>query len=210
MGISGDKKLDVLDVSKHVEFNSIFEAINACVGTNYTGWMKACYPSATGDFKFRMWFPKLSKIKNGKKISAAYDCINTISEDGNQMIFEDLKKAPDHKEDPSNIYKGYDLIFAKEIAGGYLFRGVFVYDEANSSGNRYVSRRVATKVRLIGNPTVDIELLDNVNMKSINIPLSPKRIVETSDGIRYVCAKCGYRLKKAPRCPNCGQLIKYE
>lgn len=43
----------------------------------------------------------------------------------------------------------------------------------------------------------------------INIPLSPKRIIETQDGeIHYVCGKCEYEYRKAPRCPECGQLVK--
>lgn len=205
----GIEKIDILDASQNVEFKTIFEAINACIGTNYTGWMKACYPASNGDFKFRMWFPKLAKIKDGEKVSAAFDCINTITNDWNQVVFEDLKRNPDHEEDPENIYRGYDLIFAKDTDGGYIFRGVFVYDEANSKGNRFVSKRIATKVRLIGNPTEDIELLDRISGKDINIPKPPKRKTETSDGIRYVCAKCGYKLKKAPRCPNCGQRIDY-
>ena len=207
---SNSKQFEVLDASKHIEFKSIFEAINACIGTHYTGWMKACYPSVNGDLKFRMWFPKLAKIKNGEKVSAAFDCINTISDDWNQLVFEDLKKSPDYVEKPENIYKGYDLIFAKDTDGGYLFRGVYVYDEVNSKGNRSVSKRIATKVRLLGNPTTDIELIDNANNKDINVPKTPKRKTETPDGIRYVCAKCGYKLKKAPRCPNCGQLIDYD
>ena len=206
---SDGKRLEVLDAAQHIEFNSIYEAINACVGKNYTGWMKACYPSANGDFKFRMWFPKLAKVKDGENVSAAFDCINTISDDWNKIIFEDLKRSPDFKEDPENIYRGYDLIFAKDTNGGYLFRGVFIYDEANSKGNKFVSKRVATKVRMLGNPAEDIELLDRIEDKGINNAMAPKRIVETAEGTKYICAKCGYKLKKAPRCPNCGQLIEY-
>lgn len=207
---NGSKRLEILDASLHIEFKSIYEGINACVGTSYTGWMKACYPASSGTFKFRMWFPKLAKTKNGEKVSAAFDCVNTISADWNQIVFEDLKVSPDHEEDPENIYKGYDLIFAKDPDGGYLFRGVYVFDEANSKGNIFVSKRIATKVRMIGNPAEDIELLDHIGNKAINISVPPKRMVETSDGVRYVCAKCGYKLKKAPRCPNCGQLIDYD
>lgn len=58
-----DDRLEVLDASCNIEFTSIYEAINACVGTDYTGWMKACYPSVSGNGNFRMWFPKLAKVK---------------------------------------------------------------------------------------------------------------------------------------------------
>lgn len=175
------KKLYILDASQNIEFKSIYEAINACVGTSYTGWMRACYPASNGNFKFRMWFPKLAKIKEGEKVSAAFDCINTIADDWNQVVFEDLKRSPDYEEKPENIYKGYDLIFAKDIDGGYLFRGVFVYDEANSKGNRFVSKRIATKVRLIGNPAEDIELLDSVQLKGADKELIDKGVSEENN-----------------------------
>lgn len=165
--ITGSKeRLEVLDASLNIEFGSIYEAINACVGTDYTGWMKACYPSVSGNDNFRMWFPKLAKVKNGDPVPTANDCVNTISDDWNQLVFEDLKLTSD--EEPDYIYKGYDLIFAKEPDGGYVFRGVFVYDEANSDSNRYVAKRIATKVRMIGNPATDIELLDNIGEKRVN------------------------------------------
>lgn len=204
------KKYDILDAGDHIEFSSIYEAINCCIGTSYTGWMKACYPASNGDFNFRMWFPKLAKEKDGKKVSAAFDCVNTISPDWNQVVFEDLKRDPSEEADPESIYRGLDLIFAKDPAGGYLFRGCFKYDEDASSGNRSVSKRVATRVRLIGNPATDIELLDGSLKKSINVAIAPKATIETDEGTKYICASCEYALLRAQRCPNCGQLIKYD
>ena len=45
----------------------------------------------------------------------------------------------------------------------------------------------------------------------INSPLAPKRVVRQTDGtIRYVCGNCEALFSKSPRCPECGQLIKYE
>ena len=70
------KQFEVLDASKHIEFKSIFEAINACIGTHYTRWMKACYPSVNGDLKFRMWFPKLAKVRNGEKVNSCWQDVN--------------------------------------------------------------------------------------------------------------------------------------
>lgn len=207
---SSSKMYDILDVGEHIEFSSIYEAINSCIGTSYTGWMKACYPASHGDFKFRMWFPKLAKEKNGKKISAAFDCVNTISSDWNQVIFEDLKRDPSEEVDPERIYCGLNLIFAKDPSGGYLFRGCFKCDEDASSGNKFVYKRVATRVRLIGNPVTDIELLDGSIKKGINIAIVPKGTIETDEGTKYICANCEYALLRAQRCPNCGQLIKYD
>ena len=207
---SNTKKYDILDAADHIEFSSIYEAINCCIGTSYTGWMKACYPASNGDFNFRMWFPKLAKEKDGKKVSAAFDCVNTISSDWNQVVFEDLKRDPSEEADPESIYRGLDLIFAKEPAGGYLFRGCFKYDEASSGGNKFISKRVATRVRLIGNPVTNIELLDGSSKKSINVAIAPKGTIETNEGTKNICANCEYALLRAQRCPNCGQLIKYD
>lgn len=43
----------------------------------------------------------------------------------------------------------------------------------------------------------------------INTPLSPKSVFEDTDGtIRFKCGLCGKGFLKAPRCPECGQLVK--
>ena len=152
------KKIDILDAMEKHEFPTIFRAINGCIGTEYSGWMTACWPNVKGNGNFRMWFPKLAKQKGGELIPAAFDCINTISDDWNTFIFEDLK---DGHGDMSDKYWGMDLIFAKAHGNhGYMFRGVYIRDREKSKPNYDVSKRIATKVRLVGNPTYDIELLD--------------------------------------------------
>ncbi|MDO4977513.1 MAG: hypothetical protein Q4E53_09655 [Eubacteriales bacterium] len=45
---------------------------------------------------------------------------------------------------------------------------------------------------------------------SINTPLAPLG-QETKNGEKIIqCAKCKYRFLKAPRCPECGQLVLYK
>lgn len=152
------KKIEILDAMEKYEFPTIFRAINDCIGTEYSGWMTACWPNVRGNGNFRMWFPKLAKQKGGELIPAAFDCINTISDDWNTFIFEDLKGG---HVDMSDKYGGMDLIFAKTPGNhGYMFCGVYIRDGENSKPNYDVSTRIATKVRLIGNPAYDIELLD--------------------------------------------------
>lgn len=152
------KKYEILDSDKDIHFHSIYEAINDCMGTNYSGWMKACWPNVKGNGKYRLWFPKLAEIKNGKYVSAAFDCVNTLSSDWNEIVFDDLKHT---QGDMSDKYWGYDLIFAKDPNGGdYIFRGVFARDGEKSRPNHDVSKRIATKVKLIGSPVYDVELLD--------------------------------------------------
>ena len=81
------KKIEILDAMEKYEFPTIFRAINDCIGTEYSGWMTACWPNVKGNGNFRMWFPKLAKNRGGELIPATFDCINTISDDWNAFIF---------------------------------------------------------------------------------------------------------------------------
>ena len=204
------KKIEILDASENVGFQKIHEAINTCIGTDYTAWMKATWPNVNGNGKFRIWFPKLAEVKKGEVVSAAFDCLNTLSEDWNEIIYDDLKNA---QWDMTKKYSGYDIIFAKDPDGGdYLFRGVYIRDVEKSKPNHDVSKRIATRVRLIGDPVTDIELLDSVSAdsyKGINSPVMPKsKYIDESGTIHYICGKCSNDFKSARRCPECGQLVK--
>lgn len=43
----------------------------------------------------------------------------------------------------------------------------------------------------------------------INTPILPKNVIKDPDGnICYECGRCGVTYHKAPRCPECGQLVK--
>ena len=205
------KKYDVLDAAQNMSFHSIYEALNDCMGTDYTGWMKACCPNVYGNGKFRLWFPKLARIKDGQNVAESYDCLNIISDDWNEFVFDDLKKR---HTDMENKYTGYDLIFAKEVDGEYIFRGLYLWDREKSAPNHDVSRRIATKIKLIGDPVTDIEPLDDLRQlisHDINTPLAPKEVIKDSEaGAYFVCGKCNYRFKMAQRCPDCGQLVKVD
>ncbi len=43
---------------------------------------------------------------------------------------------------------------------------------------------------------------------SINTPMPPKGI--SADGFVVICPRCDSKFKRADRCPDCGQLIKYQ
>lgn len=151
----------VLDAKERPKFNTIYETINYVTGREYAGWMKACWPAVYGAeyTNFRMWFPKLSKIVGGKYTSV-FNCVNTISENGDEITFDYLGKPwdPDMPQ-----YRGYDLIFAKEPDNGpYVFRGLFVYDDqkADPKRNHCVSKRIATKVKVTGTPGYTVEIIE--------------------------------------------------
>lgn len=141
--------------------NTIYDAINATVGTQYRGWMKACWPNSFPDGAFRIWFPKLAECRDGQPVPSSFDCLNTISNDWNEVIFDDLKERQT-EDDPQ--YYGYDLIFAKDPDGPYIFRGVYIRDIEKSRPNHGLSKRIGTKVRLTGKPgqpADKIEILDD-------------------------------------------------
>lgn len=87
------------------------------------------------------------------------------------------KIGPIEYEDKSKHNWKYDLIFSKEIGGHYYFRGVFVGDSEHSAPNHHVSKRIATKVKLIGCPARRLELLDSVNPGKFDVDYLKKQIV---------------------------------
>ncbi len=169
----------VLDASDHIEYTTIFAALNATVGTDYTGWMKATWPSVYTSLPFRIWFPKLAETRHGELIAAAFDCVNTISEDWNEVIYDDLKNGYVEGDEE---YDGCTLIFAKEPKGGpYIFRGAFVEDFEKSSPNHYVHKRIGTRVKLIGRPADKVEILDDFRNQKADIALVPAEELTEKD-----------------------------
>lgn len=53
------------------------------------------------------------------------------------------------------------------------------------------------------------ENLSNTKNRDINIPLSSASFSKRTDGKwEYICGNCSYCFEEAPRCPECGQLLK--
>ena len=168
-------RVKILDVSERRAFRTIYEAINWCVGTDYKYWGRACWPNVHPDDGFRLWFTQLAYIERGRYVPAAADCINILCCDGNYHVFDKVNpKEPDSMA--SQTWK-YDLIFSKEVGGDYYFRGVFIADNEHSVMHHYVSKRVATKVELIGCPARRIELLDSVDAGEFDVAYLNKQIV---------------------------------
>lgn len=150
--------VQILDSKNIKEYKYITDILNSIFGNNYGGWMKATWPSNNPKYNFRVWFPQLAiKDTSGKDKAATFDCINTISDDWQNLTYIDLKEDVDCTENP---YLGYDLIFAKDPKGNYIFRGVFMLDTNTLTKNGFTSRRIATKVKLIGKPVNSIELIE--------------------------------------------------
>ncbi len=159
-----EKREKILDASTNLSYEKMFEAINEVVGTNYTGWMKACWPNPYPDIPFRLWFIKLAKTKDGILVPAANDCLNTISDDWNEVIYDNQKVSD--QDEGYKAYEGYSLIFTKDPYNGpYVFTGVFIEDAEKSNSNHHVLKRIGTRVKLIGKPSDKIEVLDDFRKK---------------------------------------------
>ena len=156
-----------LNAADNIEYGSIYEAINAITGTEYTGWMSGVWPKGKTELPYCIWFPKLAETRNGELIPASNDCVNTISEDWNEVVYDyvgsKLQNVDDRQRDPNSVPT---LIIAKEPQGGpYIFRGVYIPDEEKTTNRHYVSKRIGTKIKLIGKPANRIEILDDFRSK---------------------------------------------
>ena len=149
-------KIDILDAKDRIPFYRVADVLNTCFGTDYKAWMKGEWQVSN---LYWCWFPKL--VKTLKDEPAAFGCVNVISEDWNTLIYDEHKiTTPDTSNDP---HDDRSVIFAREPDNGPIFvRGVYVYDHEQSSFKHYVHKRIATKIRVIGNPAYNIELLDKV------------------------------------------------
>ena len=54
----------------------------------------------------------------------------------------------------------------------------------------------------------NLSFINSVSAISINTPISPKGM--STDGFVIICPRCENKFQRAERCPDCGQLIKYE
>ena len=204
----------ILDVNENISFKKKIEAINWCTEKNYnsSSWQQACWPSnQPKSTNFRIWFPKLSDKRNGEYVQTKEGFINYLSDDWYYFYYIDIN-GKNKNPNPNDRYLGVSIVFAKDFGGDYIFRGVYKLDIERSRPNHFVHNRIATKIKLIGKPVQRFELLDSVEadtIDDINTPKEPKNTIKSADGsIQYICGRCETAFNKAPRCPECGQLVK--
>ena len=154
------KRFEILDVyNPRCSFRINIDVINECFGANRGMYMRACYPDRSfipgtnRKDRFCAWMPKLYTNASGWKNSISYDgkTIFEVAEDDKQHDWTEETILP------LDIIR---LVFVKATAKDpYRFVGAFVLDKNKHLDHTY--RRIATKVRLIGNPVTHIELLDD-------------------------------------------------
>ena len=157
------KRLDYLDVNDSAcQFRINVDVLNEAFGFGESLFMKAGYPrnpkesipgSKPGD-RFRIWLPKLYGNISGWH--------NILSDDGEHFYEKsDDSTAVDWMDVDDSGSKALSIIFAQEKRNDpYRFVGVFKAGKMEHLNHTY--DRIATRVKLIGNPVNRIELLDDV------------------------------------------------
>ncbi|MBR2524767.1 MAG: HNH endonuclease [Clostridiales bacterium] len=158
------KRIDILDASsRNCFFRINIDVINECFGANRDVYRNACYPQGKHRYipgtkpgeKYVAWMPKMYGNSSGWK--------NSISPD-DSIIYEvaDNNLHYDWIDSEKHDLDFMRLVFVKpDPVLPYMFKGVFVIDKTDFLDHTY--RRIATRVRLIGNPVTRIELLDNIS-----------------------------------------------
>lgn len=162
-----EKHIDVLDVDDpNCNFRINIDVLNEAFGFSRSMYAKAWYPDSKYSWisaknskeQFYIWMPKMFGNSSG--------CTNSISQ-ARTKIYEvihdpdaiDVTETSDADLYGYNYKYGYRLVFIKESTKSpYRFVGVF--RPAKIEHNNHTYERVATKVKLIGNPVTAIELLD--------------------------------------------------
>ncbi len=155
------KRFEILDsTSSDRYFRVNVDVINECFGAERSMYMHACYPqgknktifgSKEGE-KFFVWMPKLYSNNS--------EWINSVSDDG-KMIYEtaEVTRHTDWMNEDKHDIEALRIVFVKPTPKApYEFFGVYANDKMNFKQHSY--RRIATKIRLIGNPVTRVEIVD--------------------------------------------------
>lgn len=150
-------------------FRTNVDVLNDCFGTKKSHYFMASYPQKKGetfngantDDKFFVWMPKF--FGN----SSLWD--NGITSDGN-LIYEiaEKERTSDWVDEGKYDISAVRLVFAKtDSKSPYQFVGAFATFNVEHCNHLYI--KVASKVRLLGNPVSEIELLDDYRKDSNKI-----------------------------------------
>lgn len=157
------KRFDVLDANdRNCTFRINIDVLNAGFGLRKDAYFKAVYPQSKYEYisgskpgqKFVIWMPKL--------YGNSSEWANRVSNDGNTIyeVAEPTRHIDWIQEDkhPMDVIR---LVFVKpDPKRPYRFAGAFVNGKMDHLNHTY--RRIATKVRVIGDPVRRIEMLDDI------------------------------------------------
>ena len=164
------KWVEILDVNdRKYSFRTNIDVLNECFGAGRSNYMRAIFPQKRDEYygeintheKFKVWMPKLYGN------SSLWQ--NTVSEDGN-TIYEiaEAERTEDWMDKRKHNLDSIRLVFLKpDPHKPYYFAGAFINGKMDHLHHSYI--RIATKVRLIGNPVTQVELLDDFRKKPSDI-----------------------------------------
>ena len=185
-----DKKYEIIKVDDKIHFHGHDFVLNECFGAGIKkyGHQKALW-RPDGIETWEVWFPKILRDKNEHPKATDSGWVNSISIDGItiserlvDMQKEDYWPIEGFAEDLIRLVFAYDC-----ESEDYIFRGAFVGNNEATEGRNHIFTRIATEVRLLGNPVYGIELIDkdssliNKPHKFEGIPEGEIKIVEPLD-----------------------------
>lgn len=156
------KRVDILDANDpNCKFRINIDVLNECFGANRSIYMNACYPQGRhetipgakfGD-NFIVWMPKL--------YGNSSEWVNSIVDNGDTILeVAEPTRHSDWMDIDKHDLRVIRLVFVKPSPKEwYRFAGVFVNGKMDYLKHSY--KRIATKVKLIGDPVYKIELLDD-------------------------------------------------
>lgn len=146
-----------LDANKNMHFHTHLEILAECFGAFLKMHRKGTWRLPENE-EWMVWFPREIKEDTSKKDIEWY---NTISAD-DLNIYERTKiRGKEYLHEFPYMKDCIRLVFMKiSSVGAYVFKGAFVGNPAEMKEGDHTFTRIATRVRLIGNPVYDIELID--------------------------------------------------
>ena len=155
------KRFDMLDANDDsCQFRINIDVLNEAFGVGRSMYARACYPDRKGEYftsnkpgdKLFIWMPKLYANSSEWK--------NVVSEDGNEIY--EIAESSRHEDwiSEEDDLGALRIVFVKpDPKSPYKFAGIFKSGKMDFCNHTY--ERIATKVKLIGNPVTKIELLDD-------------------------------------------------
>jgi len=143
------------------------------------------------------WKRKLESVEKAEyAFAVAYGIVKEVYRIDRWFPAEQLNRETIHDDPEKHV-------------GRIAFEGSVADDSIRS---KYIEKSVADLFKHGEADPVKVFFKDAVAIDApldINTAAKPALIIQTNDDPLVVCPNCEYSFEKAPRCPECGQLIQY-
>ena len=146
-----------LDANKKMHFRTHLDVLAECFGFFLKSHQRGTWRLPQNE-EWMVWFPHETSSGVPQK---GIEWVNTISPDNTNIYERSITSSKDYIYDFPYMKDCIRLVFMKcSNKGSYVFKGAFVGNPAKMKDGEHTFTRIATRVRLHGNPVYDIELLD--------------------------------------------------